>query len=92
MCQGTSRSVSYTHLDVYKRQDKDRFITVDFKCNHKGKIRTLPTEAKTLRGEMSRYIVKNKIKSSKELKDFTYEGYKYSSERSGKDKYVFLKI
>lgn len=73
-------------------KDKDRFITVDFKCNHKGKIRTLPTEAKTLRGEMSRYIVKNKIKSSKELKDFTYEGYKYSSERSGKDKYIFLKI
>jgi len=85
-------SFEYSKVIIPYLKDKDKFITVDFKTVHKGKIRTLPTEAKALRGEMARFIVKNKIEKSEDIKDFTYGGYKYIKENSYENNFVFMKV
>lgn len=73
-------------------KDKNKFITVDFKTVRKGKIRTIATEAKALRGEMVKYIVKNNIDKAQDLKDFVYEGYKYIKENSYDNNFIFMKV
>ena len=59
--------------------EEDIFIDIDFKVNKDGKLKTLATLAKMARGQMVKYIIENKINNPEDLKDFTFNNFKYCS-------------
>ena len=74
----------------FLRED-DIFIDIDFKVHKNGKLKTLATLAKMARGQMIKYIVKNKITNPEDLKNFTFDSYKFSHNLSTSRKFVFIK-
>lgn len=73
-----------------KIEDSVRIITPEFKVWKNGKAETIVIYAKMARGQMSRYIIKNKISNPEELKSFTWEGFQYKETLSSKNNWVFL--
>lgn len=71
--------------------EEDIFIDIDFKVNKDGKLKTLATLAKMARGQMVKYIIENKINNPEDLKDFTFNNFKYCSNLSTSKKFVFIK-
>ncbi len=69
----------------------DRFIDVEFKVWRHGKLRTMATWAKMARGQMVRYIVKNRIENPEQIKAFSWDDYVYEESLSNLNKYVFCK-
>ena len=72
-------------------KEDDIFIDIDFKVYKNGKLKTLATLAKIARGQMVKYIVENKINSPEDLKNFTFDNYKFSHNLSSNRKFVFIK-
>lgn len=70
----------------------DSFIDIDFKVHKNGKLRTLATYAKIARGQMVKYIIKNRIDNPEDLKNFSFDNYKFDSTLSTENKYVFIKF
>lgn len=68
-----------------------RIIDTEFKDLKNGQYKIISFYAKKARGLMARYVIKERITHPDGLKDFTYEGYAYSSEHSTPDKLVFLR-
>ena len=73
-----------------KIDDSVRIITPEFKVWKNGKAETIVIYAKMARGQMSRYIIKNKISNPEELKSFTWEGFQYKETLSSENNWVFL--
>lgn len=73
---------------LLKREDFD-FIDFDFYELRDGKAKRHSTISKKLRGKMANFIVKNKIISLDDLKDFNEDGFKYDKENSNDKLYVF---
>lgn len=73
-----------------KIEDSVRIITPEFKVWKNGKAETIVIYAKMARGQMSRYIIKNKISNPEELKSFTREGFQYKETLSSENNWVFL--
>ena len=72
--------------------DKDDiFIDIDFKIHKDGKLKTMATYAKMARGQMIKYIIENKINNPEDLKDFTFNGYKFDHNLSTNKKFVFIR-
>ena len=72
--------------------DKDDiFIDIDFKIHKDGKLKTMATYAKMARGQMIKYIIENKIDNPEDLKNFTFNGYKFDHNLSTNKKYVFIR-
>jgi len=67
-----------------------RVITPEFKMWKKGKLDTVTIYAKMARGEMTRFILKNRIENPEELKVFDWEGFTFNSELSEENRYVFI--
>ena len=44
---------------------------------------------KMCRGEMARYIIKNRIEKPEELKSFNWEGFCFDAEHSTESQYLF---
>lgn len=74
----------------FLRED-DIFIDIDFKIYKNGKLKTLATLAKIARGQMIRFIIKNRINNPEDLKNFTFDNYKFSHNLSTNRKFVFIK-
>ena len=55
-----------------------------------GKAETIVIYAKMARGQMTRYIVKNRITNPDALKDFTWEGFRYREDISSENNWIFL--
>ncbi len=68
----------------------DRLVTCEFCVMRRGKRITLATGAKMARGEMARYIVKNRINEPEALRAFEWDGYTWVPELSSESRYVFL--
>lgn len=68
-----------------------RVIDVDFKDLKNGQYKIISFYAKKARGLMSRYVIKERIKRPEQLKDFAYDGYRYSPADSSADHLVFLR-
>ena len=66
-------------------------ISPVFKDEKKGKDKIISFYAKKARGMMADYIVKNKLKESEDLREFSTGGYAYDAESSTVDKPVFLR-
>lgn len=70
---------------VNQKQLNYPLITINFKDNINGKLKTVMVYAKKARGSMANYIIKNKIDNVELLKDCVIDGYSYSSDLSSKD-------
>lgn len=70
---------------------KYNIIDIQFKENSNGKIKSISTNSKKMRGTMLDFMVKNQIKNHVLLKEFDIEGYKFSTENSKENTYVFIK-
>jgi len=69
-----------------------KVITCHFKDMSKsGEYKTIMTYAKTARGLMTRYIIKNKLNNPDDLVGFDYQGYYYSETQSKENELTFLR-
>ena len=66
-------------------------IDITFKEEHKGEYKIIGIHAKKARGVMANYIVRNSIKEPEVLKNFNENGYRFASEFSKKEEYVFIR-
>ena len=67
----------------WKRVESEvRVVTPDFQVWKGGKLKTVVIYAKMCRGEMVRYIIKNRIGCPGDLRDFSWEGFTFDEELS----------
>ena len=78
-------------LQIEKIQLEVRMITPEFKELRKGKYETIRTYAKMARGEMTRYILLNRIEKPERIQEFEWDGFRYCAELSEKDNYVWTR-
>ncbi|WP_317366996.1 peroxide stress protein YaaA [uncultured Tyzzerella sp.] len=82
-----SKEYSKTITPYLKSNDK--FINIDFLVLKNGKYKSVATSSKMARGQMARYIIKNKITNIEALKDFYYDIYQYNNNLSNENNLVF---
>jgi cytoplasmic iron level regulating protein YaaA (DUF328/UPF0246 family) len=68
-----------------------QIIDTEFKDLKNGQYKIISFYAKKARGLMARYVIKERLTNPAGLKDFSYEGYAYSSAQSTPSKLVFLR-
>jgi len=68
-----------------------RVIDTEFKDLKNGQYKIISFYAKKARGLMARYVIKERLTDPAGLKDFNYQGYRYSAEHSKPDRLVFLR-
>lgn len=66
-------------------------ITPVFKDKKSGTYKVIALFAKRARGMMARYIIKNKVKTPKKLRDFSDDGYRFDEKSSTESQLVFLR-
>ena len=94
--QGDGILLNLASLDIqpsfqWKEVERSvRIITPEFKIWKNGKAETIVIYAKMCRGQMSRYLIKNRISDPEALKAFTWEGFSYKESMSEGDNWVFL--
>lgn len=66
-----------------------RIITPEFKIWKNGKYKTIVVYTKMCRGEMAKYILKNQIEDPEQLKAFEWEGFRFNTQLSKEDNWVF---
>ncbi len=77
-------------FDWKKVLSQVRVITPDFQVMKGDKLKTIVIYAKMCRGEMTRYIIKNRIEDAELIKDFSYDGFAYNEHLSTPDNPVFV--
>lgn len=77
-------------FDWKKVEKSVRVIIPEFKVWKNGKPDTIVIYAKMARGQLSRYIIKNRIDNPEELKSFTWEGFVYNEDLSAGNRWVFM--
>ncbi len=75
-------------IEKYVRGE-DRFITITFCEEAKGKLVTKGTYAKMARGEMVRFMAERQITDVEQIRQFDRLGYVYRADLSDKSKLVF---
>lgn len=74
----------------WKRVEKETcIVTPEFHVWKNGKLSTIVIYTKMCRGEMARFILKNRIKSAEDLKAFTWEGFEFNESLSNERRFVF---
>lgn len=68
-----------------------KMITIIFKQEHKGKIKTIPIHSKRARGMMIHFMIINRLYRSEELKAFDLDGYSLMESETTESSWVFLK-
>lgn len=68
-----------------------RVIDTEFKDLKNGQYKIISFYAKKARGLMARYVIRERLRDPEGLKDFNYQGYRYSTEHSKPDSLVFLR-
>ena len=79
-----SKSLNFKELGV-------PIVTPVFKDFKDGKLKVISFFAKKARGNMCRYIIKNKINSYKKLVDFSEEGYIFDKDISSNSEFIFVR-
>lgn len=83
-------STEYAKLVTAHRSAKDEMITCRFLVQKQGRARGTVSTVRIARGQMARYIVKNKIDRPEGLKGFNWEGYRFIDGLSDAWTYVFV--
>ena len=76
---------------VRKKSLNARIITPQFKDWKNGQYKMISFYAKKARGLMCAYAIENRITAPEDLKQFDYDGYRFSDEQSSGDNWVFLR-
>ncbi len=71
--------------------DLVQIITVVFKLDDQGKLKSPAMENKKMRGKMVRFMAKNKIEKPENLTSFTVDNYRFDPHLSTDDTYVYIK-
>ncbi|OUP10024.1 hypothetical protein B5F34_06025 [Mediterranea sp. An20] len=66
-----------------------RVVTPEFQVWKVGKLKTVTVYAKMCRGEMVRYLIKNRVDTPDAMRDFTWEGFRLDESRSTADHWLF---
>lgn len=75
----------------WKRIKKEvRIVTPEFRVWKNGKLRTIVIYTKMCRGEMARFILKNRVEDPAQLSSFQWEGFEFDPTLSDNDKWVFV--
>lgn len=75
----------------WKRVEQEvRVITPEFQVWKAGQPKTVVIYAKMCRGEMTRFIVKNRLECPEELKSFSWEGFVWDEIRSTENVWHFF--
>ncbi|MCW3149955.1 peroxide stress protein YaaA [Stutzerimonas stutzeri] len=83
---------SNEYFSAVKRKTlQARVIDVDFKDLKNGQYKIISFYAKKARGLMARYVIKERIQNPDRLRDFDYDGYRFSAADSTPDHLVFLR-
>lgn len=82
-------SAEYAKMIAPWLQPNDRMITCNFYTYSRGRMKMLPTSAKTARGQMARYCVKKRVEDPEKLKSFSWEGYRFVPELSNESTFVY---
>jgi len=87
--------INLASTEYFKAVDKKtlnaRIITPSFKEFKNGEYKTIMVYAKKARGMMARYIVKNNITDSEEIKLFTFDGYQFDVNQSTENDWLFTR-
>ncbi len=70
---------------------KGEVITPEFKDWKNGQYKMMGVYAKKARGQLSRYVIQNKLTEPEAMKAFNVDGYRYNDELSTEIKYVFTR-
>ncbi|MGY8988108.1 MAG: peroxide stress protein YaaA [Flavobacteriales bacterium] len=76
---------------INKKQIPIPIVTPIFKDVKNGKAKVISFYSKRARGEMCNYIIKNKINSIEEIKQFNRNNYNFSEEESTANNLVFIR-
>jgi len=76
---------------VKRKALQARVVDVDFKDLKNGQYKIISFYAKKARGLMARYVIKERIQTVERLRDFAYEGYRFSEADSSANHLVFLR-
>lgn len=68
-----------------------RIINVRFLEFKNGSYKFISFFGKRARGAMARYMIDHRVKSLKQLREFNYDGYQFSEERSEANEWVFTR-
>lgn len=83
---------SNEYFGAVKRKSLNaRIIDTEFKDLKNGQYKIISFYAKKARGLMARYVIKERLRDPAGLKDFSYQGYRFSAEQSKSDSLVFLR-
>lgn len=66
-----------------------RVITPEFRVREGDRLRTVVVYAKMCRGEMTRFVLKNRIEDPEQLKAFEWEGFRFDPAASRGDSWFF---
>ncbi len=69
----------------------NNYYSCEFLIYKNGKYKAFATASKMARGQMARYIVKNKIDDLEKIKEFEYDGFVFSVEYSTSNTLAFIK-
>ena len=74
----------------WRRVEKEvHVITPEFQVWKNGKLASIVIYIKMSRGEMTRFILKNRIENPEDLKSFSWEGFEFNESLSNEKKFVF---
>lgn len=76
---------------VQPKKINAKVINVAFKEVKDGKARIIAIFAKKARGMMTDFIVRNRVETVDEIKDFNYENYKFDASASNENSFVFTR-
>ena len=76
-------------IDLNKFNGK--ILSVVFKEYRKDELKFISFNAKKARGLMTQFIIKNKIDSNKDIKEFDYDNYNFDSKLSDDSTFVFTR-
>ncbi|MGG7178798.1 peroxide stress protein YaaA [Clostridium paraputrificum] len=78
-------------LNINRIKEKYKVVDISFMENRNGEFKLVGTYAKKARGIMVRYIIKNRINSIEEIKEFNEEGYLFNKQLSSDDTIIFTR-
>lgn len=70
---------------------KKKVINIHFKDRKNGALKTIGINSKKMRGEMTNYVIKNKIDNVEKLKKFSSENYVFDAKLSRENEWVFVR-
>lgn len=83
-------SAEMKQLFDWKRVEREvRIVTPEFRVQKDGKLSTIVVYTKMARGEMARFILKNRLTSAGDLKHFTFDGFVFRPEQSDEATLLF---